>query len=102
MHQNHVQKKLRRMDTNNLIRIQEARVRRKKTGWSKFVLRVLAYCGDLQAKWSLPHLPPRSRKEFELEQARKRTKNTEELRAMLAKNTSFNDDEIAAICGVVA
>lgn len=98
MNQVHAQKKLRRMDTANLIRIQEARVRRKKAGWSKFVLRVLAHRNADQAKWSLPHIPPRSKREWIIEDSKRRAKNRDDLISML-RDRKIDEEIITAIVG---
>lgn len=98
MNKLHAQKKYGRMNTANLRRIQEARIRRKKTGWSKFVLRVLAHFDDDSAKWSLPHIPPQSKRDWLVADAKRRAKNRDDLISML-RDRKIDEEIITAIVG---
>ena len=101
MQDNHAEVKYHRMTTANLVRIQNARVTRGKTGWSKFVLRALQHKnGNIHGKWTLPHIPPRSFSEWQLEQAKKRAKDRESLVAALQK-FGYAPEFIAAITNAV-
>ena len=98
MHFEHAQKKARRMFLANLRRIQANRVKRGKLGWSKFVLNALRYHGEMASKHDLPHIPPRTRQQFQIDEARRRAKNRDDLISMLTER-GFAPADIAAIVG---
>lgn len=99
MQTEHYTKKKRRMSVPHCRVIQNERVRRGKTGWSKFVLRAIKHeTGNLQAKWTLPHIPPRTRQQFQIDEARRRAKNRDDLIAMLTER-GFEPADITAIVG---
>lgn len=99
MHQEHFAKKKRRMTMTNCRRIQEARVKRNKPGWSKFVLRVIKHeTSSFDAKYDLPHIVPLTRQQRQVEDAKRRAKNRDELIAELTK-LNYTLDFIATIVG---
>lgn len=99
MHQNHLVKKEKRMTIENITRIQNARVKRGRTGWSKFVLRVLKACdGNHARKWSLPHIVPMTRQERLIKNATAAAKNREDLVRRLIK-AGISLEIIASVAG---
>lgn len=102
MQDNHADAKYRRMTMRNLTRIQKYRVKRGKTGWSKFVLRALHHInGDTRGKWALPHIPPRTKVQFQLDDAKRRAKNHDDLVSMLI-TMGYDANMIATIAGSAA
>lgn len=101
MNQNHLVKKEKRMTIENITRIQNARVKRGRTGWSKFVLRVLkARDGNHARKWSLPHIVPLTRQERLIKNATAAAKNREDLVCRLIK-AGISPEIIASVAGPV-
>ena len=100
MNQNHLVKKEKRMTIENITRIQNARVKRGRTGWSKFVLRVLkARDGNHARKWSLPHIVPMTRQERLIKNATAAAaKNREDLVRRLIK-AGISLEIIASVAG---
>lgn len=99
MNQNHLVKKEKRMTIENITRIQNARVKRGRTGWSKFVLRVLkARDGNHARKWSLPHIVPMTRQERLIKNATAAAKNREDLIRRLIK-AGISGEIIASVAG---
>lgn len=102
MHIEHSVAKHHRMNRANLVRIQNARVKRGKTGWSKFVLRALQHKdGSTRGKWALPHIPPRTKAQFQLDDAKRRAKNHDDLVSMLI-TMGYDATMIATIAGSAA